>query len=173
MNQVANTAMGAAATAGSFLAAGLVFDVPESWKSVPPRTSMRIAEYQLPGDAGPAELTVFAFPPGQGGSVDANINRWAGQFKTPDGGTPETKRRTLETHGLKAYVVQTEGSYTPTSMGPMAPKQPPKAGQALYGVIVEGGPQGMVFVKVAGPEATVKQHAAELDAMTNSVHAAK
>ena len=155
--------------AGTFEAAGLVFAVPASWQAVPPSTTMRLVEYRLPGEAGDAELTVFAFPSGQGGSITDNLNRWAGQFKTPDGKEPESKRRTLESNGLKVYVVQTEGTYAPTSMGPMAPKKPAQAGQALYGLIVEGGPQGNVFVKVAGPKATVDRYEEDLNGMASKV----
>ena len=48
---------------------------------------MRVAQYGLPGPAGEATLGIFFFGPGQGGSVEANIERWFGQFKQEDGHT--------------------------------------------------------------------------------------
>ena len=40
---------------------------------------MRKAQYKN----GKAEIVVFYFGAGSGGSVEANVNRWIGQFKEP------------------------------------------------------------------------------------------
>ncbi len=53
-------------------------------------------------------------------------------------------------------------------MGPFAPPQAPRPDQALFGVIVEGGPMGSVFVKVTGPEATIQSHSEALSAFAGS-----
>ena len=53
--------------------------VPKDWKEEQPSSSMRIAQFRVPGNDGDGELVVFS---GIGGSVDANLNRWYGQFKS-------------------------------------------------------------------------------------------
>ena len=74
----------------------LAANVPEGWVEEEPASSMRLAQYRLPGDgAGDAVLAVFHFGSNQGGSVDANIDRWYGQFSQPDGG--DTKARSGST----------------------------------------------------------------------------
>lgn len=163
-----------AQTAQALSAAGVTFDIPKDWVEEKPSNTMRLAQYSLPGEAGAAELTVFAFGPGQGGDTQANIDRWVGQFSPPDtpGESPKKEVASFEQNGLKISVVKTSGTYTPTSMGPMVPAGPPQEKYALYGIIVEGGAQGSVFVKVTGPAATVSQHSEELDRFTRSVRKA-
>ena len=62
--------------------AALIFQAPSEWVSERPSSGMRRAQYRLAreeGDAEDAELTVFYFP-GQGGAIQANIDRWVGMF---------------------------------------------------------------------------------------------
>ena len=76
-------------------AASLKFDVPAGWVSKTPSSSMRVAEFTLPkvaSDAEDATVTVYYFG-GQGGSVQANIDRWIGQMAQPDGKPRRTSRR--------------------------------------------------------------------------------
>ena len=157
----------------SFTAAGVSFTVPTGWSHRTPSSSMRLAEYGLPGAGGEAELSVFAFGAGMGGDAQANATRWISQFKAADGGAPESHTQKLEVNGLSITIVAATGTYTPTSMGPMAPKAEPKSDQALYGVIVEGGPEGTVFVKVAGPRSTLAEQQRNLAALTGSARAGK
>jgi len=137
---------------------------------------MRAATYEVPaakGDSEPAELAVFYFGQGQGGDVDANIRRWAGQFETPDG-TPVTrtpKTRKLKVAGLPVTTVDVQGTYT-ASMGPMSPVKTKKPGYRLLGAIVEG-PEGAVFFKLTGPEKTVASAKAAFDAMVKSIRAVR
>src|SRR4029453_16790463 len=65
----------------------LLFTAPDDWSKRQPQSSMRVAGVQSPatqGDTEPGELVVYYFG-GSGGSVDANIQRWLGQMKQPDG----------------------------------------------------------------------------------------
>src|SRR5262245_30928276 len=60
----------------------------DGWVSERPTSSMRVSQYQLPAAAGDSEgasLVVYYFGAGQGGSVDANLERWIGQMQSPDG----------------------------------------------------------------------------------------
>jgi hypothetical protein len=84
-----------AALAGSAQAPMLRYQVPEGWTTEQPRSSMRQAQFSLPraaGDGEDAEAVIFFFGRGQGGSVTANLERWAGQMQVADG-RPGTARR--------------------------------------------------------------------------------
>ena len=64
-------------------AAGVRWTAPATWKAEAPRP-MRAATYSIPlaaGDQGIAECVVNYFGPGQGGGVEANIERWVGQMQ--------------------------------------------------------------------------------------------
>src|SRR5258706_627373 len=120
----------------------LQFKAPPDWTAKPVASSMRRAQFVLPGKgAGDAELVVFHFP-GMGGSVDDNVTRWHAQFKAEPGGPgPTTKTSTI--NGLKVTTTRITGTFAkprdPMGMGG-ATDDVPK--QALWGAIVEtpGGP---------------------------------
>lgn len=160
--------------AGTLEAAMLVFDLPEDWIEEPPHSGMRLAQYRLPGETGTAELAVFAFGPGQGGTPRENIERWTSQFTHPNeaGRQAESNIRSMEAGELKVWIVQTWGIYHPTPMGPSSDEPEPQSDQALFGLMIEGGPAGTVFVKVIGPEATVEAHTPALEAFAQSVRTA-
>jgi hypothetical protein len=157
-------------TSGELIAAGVSFTVAEGWEQQTPASSMRLAQYALPGSGGPAELTVFCFGPGQGGETQANIDRWVGQFINPENphAPVQSEVTSAEYNGLRVTTVQAAGSYAPTPMGPFAPQQQPQAEAALFGLIVEGGPQGSVYVKVTGPQETIKEQTEALKAFARS-----
>lgn len=70
--------------------AGLKWTAPREWTNVG-TAPMRAATYKVPlaaGDHGAAECVVYFFGKGQGGPIDANIERWRGQFRIP----PESRR---------------------------------------------------------------------------------
>lgn len=124
------------------------FDRPEGWAWIPPTSAMRKAQLSIPGSEGKtADVTFFHFGPGQGGGVQANVQRWFGQFK--DGYT-DTK---VEKYG-KTPVTMVTASGTFSSGMPGGPTTP-QTGYALRGAILESA-GGDVFIKMTGPEATVK-----------------
>ena len=131
--------------------AGVRWTVPASWKAEAQRP-MRLATYTVaPG----AECGVYYFGPGQGGSVDANLDRWIGQFLQADGkpskAAAKIAKRTI--HGLPVTTVDVSGAYTGMG-GPTAQPGPAVPGYRMLGAIVEG-PQGSVFFKFTGPAKTV------------------
>ncbi len=68
-------------------AAGIRWTAPAAWKAEAPRP-MRAATYSIPtapGDQGVAECVVNFFGPGQGGGIEANVERWKGQVLGADG----------------------------------------------------------------------------------------
>src|SRR2546423_9790738 len=73
----------ASPTSSSASTGELQFKTPNGWSRETPSPGMRFAQYQLPaaeGDAEPASLVVYYFGAGQGGSVQANLDRWTGQI---------------------------------------------------------------------------------------------
>jgi hypothetical protein len=140
--------------------AGLHWTAPSNWKSQGERP-MRLATYSVPEGG---ECGVYYFGQGQGGGVDANIDRWVGQFQQPEG-KPKVEKRNI--HGLKITTVDVSGSYTGMG-GPRAPEGPPKAGYRLLGAVVEG-PQGSLFFKFIGPAKTVAQNQPAFDKLLSSL----
>jgi hypothetical protein len=126
--------------------AGIHWTAPSNWKAQGERP-MRLATYQIPDGA---ECAVYYFGAGQGGGVQANIDRWIGQFQGSKT-APKVDKRTIS--GLKVTTVDVSGAYTGMG-GPSAPEGPPKQDYRLLGAIVEG-PQGSVFFKFTGPAKTV------------------
>jgi hypothetical protein len=150
------TAPSAQSAAGPGSAGGVIWKAPSRW-AVGPERSMRAATYMVPaasGDPEGGECAVFFFGPGQGGSVQANIDRWIGQFEQPDGkpSAERAKQNKEVINGLPVTMVDLTGTFA--GGGPMMGTSGKKAGYRLLGAIVEG-PQGVVFFKLTGPAATV------------------
>jgi len=137
---------------------GLTGKVPSAWTSVPPAVSMRLAQFQVSpasGDSEPGEISVFYIGKSAGG-VEANIQRWFGQFSQPDGKPTANvaKREELTVSNLKATIVRFTGTMGASSM-PGAPSSGEKTGWMNLSAIVET-PNGPIFFKGTGPEKTMK-----------------
>ena len=122
--------------------------VPATWVVQEPSSGMRLAQFAVPGvDGGEAaELVVYYFGPGQGGTLDANVERWASQFSGPDGAVePEI----TELDGaFPATLVELSGSYARgVGMGPTGDAQ---ADRTLLAALVET-PEGTLFPQLHGP----------------------
>jgi hypothetical protein len=150
--------------------AALAWTPPASWQSVPPSSSMRRAQYRVPGVGGAAdgECAVFYFGPGQGGDPLSNAQRWAGQFFDANGqpATSTLRTRELTVGASKVLVVEAKGSYDPGPM--MGGTGGPQPGWALLGAIAQG-PDANWFFKLVGPEATVNGNREAFDGMIQSL----
>jgi len=138
------------------VAAGLAWDVPGGWSSREPSGEMRAAELRVPGDAGEAALIFFHFGPGQGGDVEANLARWA-RAVLDENGEPVQPEIDVMEHGEGEGAMRTVTAvYRGTYMeGPPMGQKTAREGWMLLGAVVEGGPRGSVFVRLAGPAGTV------------------
>ena len=148
-------------------AGGLSWKPPPGWTAEPPSSPMRVVTYRVPaasGDAEPAELGVFFFGKGEGGSVDANIDRWLAQF-TPEASAAKPSRKVETVKGIRVTRVSAEGTY---SSGMPGGPRTPKTGFVLLGAIAEG-PGGNVFFKLTGPGKTVKKAAPQFEALIHSL----
>lgn len=145
--------------------AALDWAAPEGWVEVPPSSSMRKAQYRVPGPGGDAECVVFYFGPGQGGDPMANAIRWAGQFQQPDG-RPSTDVMTTETRTVgdrSVLTVEVTGTYTNPMVDNVA-----RPDHMLLGAIVEG-PDANWFFKLTGPTSTVSAQRDAFGALIESV----
>ena len=134
----------------------LTYQAPADWVAEDPSSRMRRAQYRLPkaaGDPEDAELVVFFFP-GQGGSVNANVDRWIGMFTRGDGSaaSSDAKIDKRQINGQTITVVDVSGVYTNT-MAPMGGASP-KPDYRMLAAIVET-PGGPWFFKLTGPAKTV------------------
>jgi hypothetical protein len=119
------------------------------------------------GDQGVAECIVNYFGAGQGGGIEANIERWTGQMQGPDGKPAPAKVEKRTVHGLPVVVIDTSGSYTGLG-GPLAASAKPVPGYRLLGAIVEG-PGGSVFFKLTGPSKTIARHEKNFNTLLTSI----
>ena len=143
-----------AATLFAESAAGVRWTAPASWKTEAARP-MRAATYSIApaaGDQAGAECVDNYIGPGQGGGVDANIERWRGQVLGADGKPATAKIDKRTTRGIQMTLIDASGTYTGMGGPMMAAK--PVAGYRLIGAIVEG-PGGSVFFKLTGPAKTI------------------
>jgi hypothetical protein len=135
--------------------ASLKWTPPAGWKNSG-TTSMRAATYAVSsvhGDRDGAECVVYFFGLGQGGSIQANIDRWEGQFKTPGGKAAPDKVTKITIHGLPVTTIDVSGEYSGMA-GPTATAPVLVSGYRLLGAIVES-PSGNVFIKFTGPAKTM------------------
>ena len=140
-----------------WFATGLGFEAPEGWKSVGSSSSMRLAQWELPGGSdGSAEAVIFYFGAGGGGGVEANLERWFGQFEQPDGSSTRDRANVTEreVNGLSLTIADMRGTYV-APVRPGARQRNNRPSHRMIAAVVEGE-GGPWFVRVLGPEATVE-----------------
>ena len=140
---------------------------PKGWVAQQPSSSMRVAQYGLPGPAGEATLGIFFFGPGQGGSVEANIERWHGQFTQGDGQPTQGRRWTRQVGDIEITGLDISGTFS-AGMG-MGDSDPQVDYRMLGAIAVHRS--GTVFFKMTGPAQTVEQWAASFDEFIGSLQA--
>lgn len=132
----------------------LAVSVPKEWEKGSPSGMMRMAQWVLPGPGGDAELVVYRFAGGAGG-VDANIERWKGQFQPPEGKTIDdmTKIEKTKAGDLAITHVDIAGRFVAAVM-PGAEAKHDEADYRMLASIVEGSGDPFFF-KATGPQKTM------------------
>jgi hypothetical protein len=105
-----------------------------------------------------AECIVYFFGPGQGGSMEANLDRWKGQF-SQNGKPVETKVAQRTVHGIRVTTVDLSGTYTATLPG-----------YRMLAAVAEGA-GGNIFIRFIGPEKTVTAGLAKYEQLLGSLQA--
>ena len=99
-----------------------------------------------------------------GGSVQANVSRWVGQFQ----GAVEEETEETEVDGMKTTLVDLSGTFLQSAGGPFAPKTP-REDYRMLGAIVETGGLGNYFFKLVGPAESVDPAADGFKEMIESI----
>jgi hypothetical protein len=144
---------------------------PPGLRRVPPKSPMRKASFEVPHakeDKEDGELAVFYFGPGQGGTIDANVDRWVKQFTGVAPG--DVKRADREANGLRQHTVEIQHGTFDAGQMSMGGSGGPKKDYALAGAIVEA-PSGAYFFKMTGPAKTVAAAHAAFFQLLDSVRA--
>jgi len=144
---------------------GLTMPKPVTWVWTAPAMQFRALQYAVPAlgvNAPAAELVFSVFLAGDGGPVDANLDRWANQFRSGTAAA-ESKRSQSTVNGMQVSRVESMGDYM--GMGAAAPRP----GYMQLGAIVQA-PGRTVFMKVVGPQATVESNRAAFEAMIAGMH---
>jgi len=103
-------------------------------------------------DADHGELTIFSFG-GGGGDVTANIDRWIGQFS----GEGRTSKGTKGKAGDNDYyMADITGTYQKPDGPPILRKTVAAPNYRMLGVILVLKDQGVYYLKLTGPDATIK-----------------
>ncbi len=146
-------------------AAGLTWTVPSGWTEEQPSSSVRRAQYSVPGPGGDAEMVVFYFGPGQGGDPMSNAARWAEQFTQSDGSSSIDRLQTSEQNvaGLSVLRVEVTGRY----QNPMT-ADPAIENARLLAAIVSG-PDANWFFKLTGPDTTIEDQRDEFESLVGSL----
>ena len=150
----------------------ITFAPPPAWKSEPVSSSLRKAQYRLPGAKGPESdglMVVFYFGQGQGGSVDLNIDRWKGMFSTADGKpVPDSaaQRESREVNGMKVTTLDVTGRYVDPMAGSAGPA--PKSDSRMLSAVIET-PQGLWFFKGVGSVETMSAQTENFKKFVDSI----
>jgi hypothetical protein len=143
---------------------GLTAALPEGWVEESSTSQFRLATLRLPrieGDEADGELSVTA----AGGTVEANIERWRGQFsEAPE---PITRERTTP-GGIEVTLVEMAGTFSAGGMGQPSTPQP---GTRLLGAVakIPGGGEQLLFLKGWGPAATMERWKEAFEAFVDSL----
>jgi hypothetical protein len=127
--------------------------VPDAWVAETPKSEMRQLQFSVPalpgGEGGDgAEFVVYFFGPGQGGTLEANIERWQSQFKGPDGAPVAPTVTQIGSEAIPATLVELRGSYG-RSVG-MGPGDDVQTDRMLLAGVIET-PEGNLFPQLHGP----------------------
>jgi hypothetical protein len=134
---------------------------PPEWKRVAAGSSLVAAEFALPraeGDDADGRLTIST----AGGSVEANIDRWKGQFvPQPE----QASQKEVDVAGLTVTIVDLSGEFN-DQRGPFAPGER-RPGYRMIAAIVPVNAQ-LYFIKATGPQKTIASHAEVIDQFIRS-----
>lgn len=135
----------------------LIFSAQPDWIVESSTSQSRKAQYRLPaqeGDKRDAHLVVYYFGSGAG-SLQANLDRWVGQFEQPDGSSSEDRMQisTRRVDGMPVTLMDLAGTYR-AETAPGSGERVNEPGFRMLAAIVESG-HGPYYCKLVGPQRTV------------------
>ena len=173
--EAAQEAPAKAASPFTIASGSLALEAPKAWQRVEPKAGMIETEFSIPSEAPAATDPQDAVAPpgrmtvmGAGGSVQANIDRWYGQFSQPDGSATKDKAvtKTLKLAGCTVTMVDVSGTFKDSPAGPFGGgKAVDRLDYRMLAAIVETPKNGSYFLKFYGPGKTVAKQADGFRAM--------
>jgi hypothetical protein len=141
---------------------------PADWTQEPTTNQMRAYQFKLPNakdDKASAELIIFYFGQGGGGSAADNIKRWKGMMAPPEGKKIDdvAKVDKFKVGEVPVTYLDVEGTYLAKER-PFDPnsKVEKKPDYRMLGVVFES-PKGPYFMRVTGPAKTIAEHKKAFD----------
>ncbi len=139
----------------------LIMTAPAAWKKMQPKSSIVQYEFSAPADAKADAETARITLMQAGGSIDANIERWYGQFEQPDGKSTKDKSKTekFEVDGQTVHWVDIPGNFKETmGGGPFSGgKTVVREDYRMLGAIIVTTDQTQYFIKLTGPKDVVEK----------------
>jgi hypothetical protein len=142
--------------------------VPEGWKPAETKNALQIYRFTLPhakDDKSEAELVIFHFNEGSGGSVEDNVKRWKGMILPPEGKKIDdvSKLDKFKVGVAAIAVIDVEGTYLARER-PFDPssKTEKKPDYRLLGIVFEI-PKDAYYMRMTGPAKTVAEHKKAFD----------
>jgi len=157
--------LSAADAPATFKVSEFTFTRPATWEWVESKSEMRKAELKVVDEKtkAKAEIVFYHFGQGGAGGINANVDRWLGQFVEPrDKINAKTEESSVGKH--KVTYVSAEGTY---KSGMPGGAQTPMPNYALLGAIIEAS-EGSVFVKMTGPKVLTQSAAADFRKLVES-----
>lgn len=137
----------------------LNFKAPVTWEKGKPTAGFVESEIAVPmseGDENNGRLTIMR----ASGSIEANVQRWYGQYTQPDGGSTEDVSTVMETKigdtESRVTWVDIKGTLQDRKGGPMAGGAVvERENYRMLAAIIQAGEHGQCFVKLYGPDKTI------------------
>jgi len=128
---------------------GITFSIPTGWREValsPQQMGFVDARFTVPADKEELQLTCSSI----GGGIDANVERWIGQFVMPPNEKPLIE--SVKVGNVDAKWVELHGKFNPGMMS----REGPKEDWRMIGIGI-GIPMGEhdFYLKLTGPNAAV------------------
>ena len=123
---------------------GFRFHVPSGWRRTeltPAQQGFIDARFEIPASGDDVKLTLSTI----GGGVQANIERWQGQFRMAPGVSPASE--TVDVDGITVTLVDLRGEF-------QGMNQAAQPGWRMLGAAFEGQPRDF-YIKLTGPESEI------------------
>jgi hypothetical protein len=141
------------------------------WRKERPSSGSRYAQYAVPGadEQDDAQLIVYYFGPGGAGDLQANLDRWCGQFAQPDGrdSAEVAVFDTRRVGELTLHTVDLSGTYVAETRPGSGERLNKPEYRMLAAVVTTGS--GPYYIKLIGPAATVARSQDDFDDLLGSL----
>jgi hypothetical protein len=140
--------------------------VPDAWQKRKPQNNIIEYEFAAPkvdDDEADGRITLM----GAGGSIEANLDRWTGQFELPDGGAAKPKITQKKLAGCDVHLLDIAGTFK--DKPPFSGTEVKRPGYRMMAAIVASKDQGNYFIKLYGPQRTIAENEKAFNTMIESL----